>query len=268
MSQLINYTLHNHTYRCKHAIGSEKDMVLEALKHEFKYIGIADHMAYPTSYQSFRMNYEERFEYLDNLNQLKNEYNILRGFEAEYQEEFFNEIIDHLKNNRIDYYILGQHYVDLNREETYFGYHLDNELITKYVDLCIEGMRTGVYLYLAHPDLFLMNNHFDKHTKKESIRLIEASIKYDVYLEYNAGGLRQGLNTNQKRELYRYPKYDFWNLVKEYNGLVVIGSDAHMPQEINDEAFNLALKEVKELGLNLIEEIDFDRYFKRLEQYK
>lgn len=268
---MINYTLHNHTYRCKHAIGSEKEMIDVAMKNNYKYIGISDHMAYPTNHQNYRMNYEERFDYLKELDQLKNKHkdvNILRGFEAEYQKEFFDEIISHLKNDRVDYYILGQHYENLNLEQTYFGNEISDEQITKYVDLCIEGMKTGVFIYLAHPDLFLMNNTFDQHAYNQSKRLIEASIEYGVYLEYNAGGLRQGINTKTKRELYRYPKFDFWNIVKQLNAEVVLGADAHMPNEINDQAYQLAIKEIEDLKLNLIKDIDFDRYFNRLLQYK
>ncbi|MDF9866794.1 histidinol-phosphatase (PHP family) [Bacilli bacterium PM5-3] len=265
------YSLHNHTYLCKHALGSSKDMIEQGIKEGFEVFGISDHIAYPTKCTSFRMEFEQKTDYLNDLKNLKSKYKnikVLRGFEAEYQRDLLYQLVDMFKNDEIDYLILGQHYQNVHKENTYYGMISDPSLIKNYVDQCIEAMKTGLILFIAHPDLFINNiSKFCDTCIDESKRLIEAAIKYDVYLEYNAGGMRSSINAGFSQEEYRYPRYEFWQLVKELNAKVVVSSDAHTPQQINDDIYQLACQQVDELGLNVIEEINFELYQERVNEF-
>lgn len=272
-SNLLSYTLHNHTHLCKHAVGDVFVMVDQAFLEGFSHIGISDHVALPIKATTHRMEYEERIAYLNDLNQVikdyqnKSQIKILRAFEAEYQEEYLYLYNDWFKNKEIDYLILGQHFEDVNDPSTYFGAKVNHQQIIKYVDICIEAMKSGLFLFIAHPDLFMNQlNDFDDVCYEQSVRLINASLQYNVYLEYNAGGIRYSSYYDLSQKEYFYPRYEFWQLVKQLNGKVVVNADAHAPEEINDEAYQEALKQVVDLNLNLVKEINFDFYHQRINE--
>ena len=53
-----------------------------------------------------------------------------------------------------DYMILGQHWIGDEENEPYCGKATDDEtVLRRFVDQTIEGMKTGLFTYLAHPDL-------------------------------------------------------------------------------------------------------------------
>ena len=266
------YSLHNHTYLCKHAKGSAQDMLLQGIKDGFKMFGISDHIAYPTKETAFRMEYEEKEQYLNELKLLKQNYSnqiiFLRGFEVEYQREYLYQLVDMFANNEIDYLIIGQHYRDVHNPSTYYGSRIGSRQINSYVDQCIEAMKTGLFLFVAHPDLFMNSlNYFDEVCYDEAKRLIEAAIKYDVYLEYNAGGVRYSESLGLFPSEYGYPRKEFWQLVKELGAKVVVNADAHSPQQINDYAYNLACQQATDLELDILEKIDLTEYNKRVKDF-
>lgn len=257
---MLNYTLHNHTYLCKHAVGDSKTMIEQAIKDGFKLIGISDHIAYPITETNYRMEYEERFIYFDELKKLKNQYSdivILRGFEAEYQPEFTDYYLSLFKKGSIDYLILGQHYQDVNYPQTYYGRNMSLLRIKEYVDRCIQAFESELFFFIAHPDLFLSEDiKFTIGIEEECIRLIKAAIKNNVYLELNAGGLR-----NKKG----FPNNDFFKLVAKYQAPVIINSDSHHSDHINDKYVQQAYLMAQELNLNLVEP-DFKAYQKRIKE--
>ena len=79
-----------------------------------------------------------------------------------------------------DYLILGQHFLESEQTGPYTGSPTDDESrIRAYVDTVIEGMRTGSYLYLAHPDL--MNYcGMDSVYDWEMTRLCKAMKEMDI----------------------------------------------------------------------------------------
>ena len=272
MNRVKKYNLHNHTYLCKHASGSARDMVRQAMKDGYEIIGISDHIAYPTKATRFRMEYEEKEGYLQELKQLQHDYQdnikVLRGFEAEYQREYLYQLVDLFSENKIEYLTLGQHYQDINNLSTYYGQQISQQQIKLYVDQCIEAMQTGLFLFVAHPDLFMNNiQDFDDFCYEEAKRLMEAAIKYNVYLEYNAGGVRYGTRLGLKRNEYPYPRLEFWQLARELKVKVIVNSDAHSPQQITDAAYLLACQQANDLGLDVVEELDLSEYQQKVMEF-
>lgn len=266
---LINYSIHNHVYRCLHAVGSERDMVLKAIDNEISFFGVSDHIPFKSQMTGFKMDISEKDEYIEILQDLKKEFknqiNVYIGFEAEYQKNFEEYLISLFRDDKIDYLILGQHFFDVLIENSYYpNFTKDKEYIKHYVDRCIEAMETNLFIALAHPDLIFSHVEFDDYAKEHAIRLIKAAISNDVYLEYNAGGVRRALQGDINRNDYLYPKLEFFALVKELNALVIVGSDAHAPSEIKDNGYYTACEQVIELGLNLVYELDFKSYTNRI----
>ena len=96
----MRYNLHTHTFRCRHAQGSDREYVEAAIKAGMKVLGFTDHCPqfFPTDYYStFRMYPEEAADYAESVRALAKEYRddiqILLGFETEYYPEIFGELL-------------------------------------------------------------------------------------------------------------------------------------------------------------------------------
>ena len=113
---IANY--HTHTPRCNHAQGSEQEYVDAALSAGLKILGFSDHTPYffPGDYYStFRMHPEELPGYVSTVNALRDRYadrlEIHVGVEAEYYPKYFDRLVDFLRQEQVEYMILGQHFV-------------------------------------------------------------------------------------------------------------------------------------------------------------
>ena len=71
----------------------------------------------------------------------------------------------------------------------------------------IEGMKSGLFKYFAHPDLYATGiSCWDEHANDMAKRICEAAVKYDIPLEYNLGGFRYPYEKLFKGLSYnRYP---------------------------------------------------------------
>lgn len=222
---LANY--HTHTPRCHHAIGSEREYIEQAIKAGFKILGFSDHVPqpYPEDFHStIRMEMSEIPDYTGTLVKLKEEYkgqiDILIGYEVEYSRRFFPTLIEELKKYPLDYLIQGQHFAINEIDGTYVGWpvHTEEELIS-YVETTIEGMETGLFTYLAHPDLVNYQGPDDiylKHMRK----IVEKAIELDIPLEINMYGFSDGRH---------YPCDRFFKMATEMHPKFVLGCDAHQP---------------------------------------
>ena len=225
---LANY--HSHTTRCNHASGTEREYIEMAIKNGFKILGFSDHtpQPYPADYYShIRMRMDELENYVDTLVNLRNEYKddiqILIGFEVEYTRKYFDKLIKELNNYPVDYIIQGQHFVQDEIEGFYAGHMTDSEQdLIDYVDYAIEGMKTGLFSYLAHPDLIYYTGS-DDIFKKHMSKLVAASIDLNIPLEVNMLGF------DEKRN---YPCHNFFGLAKEMGASFIIGCDAHTPETV------------------------------------
>ena len=247
---LTNY--HSHTHRCKHAIGTERQYVENAVKAGLQVFGFSDHSPYlfPGGYYStFRMRPWELKYYVETVLALRKEYEgvleIPLGLELEYYPKFFPQLLEMLKDYPIDYLLLGQHFIGNEIEDPYTGYRAgDNSILERYCNQSIEALQTGVYTYFAHPDL--INFTGSRQLYREQMRRIcrEAN-SCQIPLEINLLGIRGGRN---------YPNPVFWELAAEENCTVILGMDAHDPGSVLDQtAVESAMKMVRELDLHLIE---------------
>jgi histidinol-phosphatase (PHP family) len=236
--------LHTHTTRCRHASGEDREYVLAAIEAGYEVLGFADHCpwVYPDAFVSgIRMRASETDGYFDSLLQLRREYEkdiqIRIGFEAEYMPPLMDAQTKFLSEYPLDYMILGQHFIGPECNENYVGRETkDGARLTAYVDLCIEGAKTGKYLYLAHPDVI----HFIGDTavyEKEMRRLCKEMKAMDIPLEMNVLGLATGRN---------YPDSRFWEIAKETGNKVILGMDAHDPAQLKN-------RKVRELAEKMCE---------------
>ena len=247
---IANY--HTHTWRCRHANGSERQYVENAMKAGLEILGFADHAPYifPDGYYStFRMRLEQLTDYVDTVLSLREEYKnqieIPLGLEIEYYPRHLPELLPILRNQPMDYLILGQHFVNNEYDAPYNGVASDDEaLLRQYVRQTCDAMNTGLFTYFAHPDLI----HFLGSGKiyQQHMRTICREAKScGIPLEFNLLGLAMGKN---------YPSPLFWELVAEEGCDVILGRDAHTPEALLDERTEKeALEILAELGITPVQ---------------
>ena len=163
-----------------------------------------------------------------------------------------------LESGKIEYLICGNHCeVAGNRLKFFFSSKTTKKDIKKYTSSLIEGMNTGLFIYVAHPDYFMGSyNEWNHFTKKISKKIIKTAIKKDIPLEFNFGGVRCRERFFNKEYRLPYPYDKFWILAKKMGAKVILGYDAHSPRDFNYEVNKQGFEMVEKLGLNPIEKLD------------
>ncbi|MDD3383601.1 MAG: PHP domain-containing protein [Bacilli bacterium] len=272
----MHINFHTHTKLCNHAVGETEDYVKSAIAKGFRIIGMSDHGTIPESfmdkntYHYLWLQRHMRLEQMENIyfkqiDECKLKYadkiKIYKGLEIEY----LSNHIDYYKwlKNKVDYLILGPHFYQYNNKimnvyETTTRF--DN--IDGFANTIEEALDTKLFSFLAHPDIFMFNyiskddilHKWDEKCEQITRRIVESTIKNDVFIELNCGAVHLG--KNKFNEFY-YPRSEFWKIVKQYpNAKIVIGRDAHDYQNFNDEITKVIEKFARELGLNIIEDYD------------
>ena len=220
------YNYHTHTFRCHHAKGTDEEYIKSAIEAGIKYLGFSDHIpfSFPDGHESFyRVEMSQGEEYIKTIRSLadkyKNNIQICVGFEMEYYPSYFEEMLKNAKNFGADYLILGQHFVaDEWPEGIPSGGWTDDErrLIT-YVDNVISAIKSGVFTYVAHPDILRYEGD-TRIYRREMKRLCEAAKNYNIPLEINLLGIRYDKH---------YPSDKFFAIAGEVGAPITIGYDAH-----------------------------------------
>ena len=249
---LHNY--HTHTFRCKHAEGTDREYIESAIKRGLKTLGFSDHSPLLKGYDTFdnfRMNEEDLFEYAESIRALQNEYEkdirILLGFEQEYYPDYHKEKMKFLNQVKPDYLILGQHHIgNESAGVVSAGQPTEDFALVAYVNQVISGMNTGDFLYVAHPDVAGFR-YSDEVIEREYRRLCQAAKKENIPLEINLLGVLGNRH---------YPNERFFKIAAKVGNDVILGIDAHDPNWILDEELEKkALEMVNKLKLNLVEKL-------------
>ena len=246
---------HTHTARCHHADGEEREYVEAAIEAGFEILGFSDHSPYfyshnPDYIPGYKMLVGEAEGYFNSILSLREEYkndiDIRVGVEMEYYPDDFDRTYELIKSLGCEYCILGQHFLiseDIKGSTPSSCSTYDVERMEKYISVCTEAMKTGKFIYMAHPDVL----HFvgDKDYYADAARrLCEAAKSYNMPIELNLLGIRDGRY---------YPNEDFWRIAGEVGGEVIIGVDAHTPKAfLKAKQYKIANDIVERFGLNLI----------------
>ena len=227
---LANY--HTHTPRCHHAVGDEREYIENAIQAGMKILGFADHspQLFGDGFVSgIRMLPDEAVEYVTKLRRLGEEYKdditVYVGFEVEYFPAFFPALRDFGRKLGVDYFIMGQHFLFHEKDGIWVALpDPDEKRLTDYVDQILEGLATGAFTYLAHPDMINYTGD-DAHFLSEMTRLCQGAKALDVPLEVNMLGLT---------EHRHYPCDRFYRIAAEVGNEFIVGCDAHKPAALLD----------------------------------
>ncbi|AEE15959.1 histidinol-phosphatase [Treponema brennaborense] len=229
---------HTHTFLCHHAEGTVSDYVAAAQASGCDMLGFSDHCPYPRdgndTWPGIRMTPEEAVTYVSDVRNAAAAFPVYLGFECEYDAEYASWYADELKGRfGADYLVLGAHWVCAGNERLYIPDVHDRALIRQYFDTVIEGMRTGLYSFLAHPDLIMADGRcWDAELESHFSELIDAAVSCGLPLEVNGVGLARRMVAGERGLRHPYPVDEFWELAAKKNAAVVCNADAHRPQDV------------------------------------
>lgn len=227
---MIRKDFHTHTFRCKHAVGDVPELVARASELDLETIGISDHMPFPGDrWPSFRMAHAE----LDGLvalmraEQKPGSPRVFAGLECEWVPEYRAYYEDELLGTRdLDYLIGATHFTPYRGDWlSSFDALSTSAHLRAYVDHTIAMLDTGLFTFVAHPDVFAQCfRSWTPDVATASRDLLQAARDRDAVMELNASGYRKTPST--------YPWRPFWELAAECGVRVVVNSDAHAPEDL------------------------------------
>ena len=247
---------HTHTWRCNHATGGEEDYVKTAVEQGFDILGFSDHTPqfFPEGYLSkIRMEPQELPNYCRVIRELLDLYResirIHVGLEVEYYPDLFADLIQAVRDQGVEYLILGQHFLGNEQNQPYNGAPTgDESILRRYCEQSMDAMQTGVFTYFAHPDLIRFQGDHGVY-RKYMRRLCQKAKSCGLPLEMNLLGYWSQRN---------YPDIRFWSLAAEEGCQAVVGWDAHAPEQLcKAQEEKTMRKAAKRFGLELLDTVEF-----------
>ncbi len=241
---------HVHTNLCKHARGGVQDYIKIAERDGCSSLGFSDHCPYPDStWLDTRMIPDIAKSYIKSIRDIDKitSFPVFAGFECEWDKKYHNWYKDFLLGEcGADFLVYGSHWINVNGNYEYIPDIRDKKILYKYLDLTLNGIRSGLYAYLAHPDLYTSGfKCFDKDLKHISSEIIKCAIEYNLPLEINGSGFYKPRVIGENGYKYPYPLIDFWELARDLGATIICNSDAHDPENVikhTIDAWNFAKK--------------------------
>lgn len=258
------YNYHSHTARCNHAFGDDEEYVLRAIEAGYEEIGFSDHSPWPFKngfVSDMRMRVDEIDDYIGSIRRLrekyKNKISIKIGFECEYFREYIPWLRGIIEEYELDYLLLGHHFTPSEQYGVYNGFITAPQDVENYKNDVLEAMDTGLFSYVAHPDLYMrMYPRFDAACEKAAREIIAKSNETGIPIEYNLLGIEHGKAAGK----VGYPYPEFWKIAGEMHATAVIGIDAHDPKAYLDTDTHKRAEELLTgLGVMLTDKIKMFR---------
>ncbi|MBO5137124.1 MAG: histidinol-phosphatase [Spirochaetaceae bacterium] len=231
---------HTHTYLCKHAEGTVADYVAAAVSDSCSALGFSDHCPYPDdgidTWPEVRMTPKQAEDYVADVRLAASnaDFSLYLGFECEYDSRYKNWYAEELKGRlQADYLVLGPHWISQGNGFVYAPRIKETVLMHRYFDCVIEAIESGLFNFVAHPDLIMADGRCWTDELAACFRaLIDAAVSYDLPLEINGLGLARELVVGQDGWRHPYPVDKFWQIAKEKGAKVICNADAHRPQDL------------------------------------
>lgn len=256
----MKHNFHTHTYRCKHADGSDEAYVQSALEGGYDVLGFADHVPwdFASDYVSHcRMLPSQWADYKQSVHALRDKYQgriaIHLGAESEYYPRYLDQL-KRLKDDGCEYLLLGNHFLYTEEVFPYIATSCEQDRgVYEYAEQAVEAIRTGLYSAIAHPDLYMSHRReLNKACMDAADMICQAAKEAHIPIEYNLLGLRSELSGDSRG----YPNQDFWEYARKWDNDVILGVDAHDPVQLHEDGiWQEGLKHLHALDYHLVDNI-------------
>ena len=264
--QYSNY--HSHCIFCDGRSFPE-NFVQFAIRHHFRAYGFSSHSPLPFE-TNWNMSKDNMDEYLKEIQRIKEKYahqlEIYVGLEIDYLDESYNASSAYFQELPLDYRISSIHFLPLlyplaeanmmcidgsfhefsEKVRLYYGQDI-RRLVKHYFQSSCKMVERGGFDIVGHMDKVYMNAQhypgFDLNApwyQKAFLEFLDLIQEKNLLIEINTKNFRK------KKELY--PHVDFLSFLVERHIPVLVNSDCHYPDLVNDgraEAFQL----LREKGL-------------------
>lgn len=257
---------HTHTARCGHASGTDEQYVLSAIRGSYRVLGFSDHTPWPyaSSYVAgMRMPLSALGDYLNSVRSLREKYagriEIRIGLECEYFDDYMPWLRGMIRRERLDYVIFGNHFYRTDERYPYFGHHTHTaEMLARYAESTVRGIRSGIYACLAHPDLFMRSYPvFDARCERVSRLICREAALSGLLLEYNVSMIAY----NEAHGVEGVPHPAFWRIAAEEGCTAIVGLDAHDNRDLETGVYyDRGKRELALLGIRTTDTLPFSEY--------
>ena len=268
-NEMILEDMHTHSERCHHAVGTLEDYIKKAIEIGLKTIGFSDHFPYEflkkidrIPFGEYAMTLDEIEDYLSTAERLREKYkekiNVRISFEIDYfknQEKALNVQLEKIKD-RLDYILGSIHILDFEDGRGSWGFD-DSRFLEDYEFYGPD--RVYMQYYKTEQEMVSSNEfdldiigHFDLPKKfghlpanrdavlNEALKTLELIKNRNLVMEINTSGFRKEVKK-------QYPSLEIIEKMYELDIPILLGSDAHDPNEIAWE-FKTIIKKLKSIG--------------------
>ncbi len=258
-------TYHSHCNFCDGKAPME-DFVRAAIDAGFHSYGVSSHSPLPFE-TPWSLSQRDVEAYLAEVKRLKEKYageiELYVGMEIDYLNEEWGPAVDYFQQMPLDYRIGSVHLVtedatgkmmDMDgkfeefEKNLHLVFHDDLKLLVEtYFKASSRMVELGGFDFVAHPDKISMNGSL----KDSSLTEYEwyNRLLWDYFSLIAEKGVMIEVNTKAyaKRGMM-FPNVKYFKWLKELNIPVMVNSDAHLPQLINDNR-GLAFEWLREAGI-------------------
>lgn len=269
---LSNY--HSHSLFCD-GRSTPEDFVKFALSAGFKAYGFSSHSPLPFE-TNWNMSAVDLPTYLEHTAYLKEKYKdqieLYTALEIDFLDETYNPSIPYFRDMPLDYRIGSVHYIPISpgmAEENmvsidgsyeefekavkqHFGGDI-KQLVRRYYQSSMQMVEAGGVDIVGHMDKVYMNAHrYPGFSMEED--WYTGLVKDYLHLIAEKGLMVEINTKNVTRKEQTYPNRLFFPLLKDLNIPVMVNSDCHFPDLVNDgRAIGFDL--LKEYGINSTREL-------------
>lgn len=226
---IANY--HTHTRWCGHGTGDIEDYVREGIAQGLQELAITEHAPLPGDIDDRRMPYSDFAAFNRQLDAAVQKYAgqivLRKGLECEYYPKYLDVYRRYRDEHGYTVFALGHH---TSIDGTLDNFYLTRpEHLARYADEVCEGLQTGLFSFVAHPDVVVFGyGKVDKAMEKAMGQIFATCCQLDIPVELNASGHLTGRG---------YPCPEIWQgVATRYPGLrCLVNSDAHQPHHLADE---------------------------------
>ncbi len=238
---------HIHTKLCRHAEGEMEEFVLAAIHAGLGEIGFSDHSPVLDDFDPIhRMTWDDFPTYCNTIQDLREKYpqiSIRLGVETDFYPGFERSLEILLKSYPIEYVIGSVHFMEgeavFKRVDSFPTFKENEAFVRKYFEWLTRGVRSGFFDVVAHTDVIKWNFPDLKELIQDlSGPFLETVHEEGMAIELNTSGLRK-----KPREMY--PSEQILEIASHFGIPVILGSDAHKPEEVAAN-FNEAIELLNE----------------------